>query len=236
MHKGSNSMTNFPDLINKASTTISSANEAFSAAKLVYEAAQKVRWKVFLYGCKKSLGEAGVLESAQELKLKEIFESDFSKKKAYDFIRSAIEANSEVSRIALARLFVTCSARTPAHATYDEQILLQAYQGLDDQEIEVFLFAVDSAEIYSREGDQDKSLEMTVKKFAELSDQFKPLGCSTHHELRDLMESFATRKLFTSTVGLLGSETGDCFSLVFNRRSERFIEDLRWARTVAKSV
>lgn len=225
------------DLINLGKQSL----QALDSLRSIYKSSQEARWKIFVYGCQKALENYGQLNSKQDLQLLDLFQKDFAKSHAYDFIRKLLDANSQIGQLAMSRLYIRCATRKFPHATYDETVLLRAYTDVDDRDVNILLEVVDllskistdpHAELSKMSMPSDR-LEMSSVQFGERRSLFSDLGCIDHYELSSVMESFCRRQVFTSTVGGFTSYEGDAFCIVKNSRSNAFIEDLTWAKVVS---
>lgn len=207
-----------------------------------YRAAQYLRMNIFLKGCKKRLEEKGELSGNDERDLKGIFESEYGKEKMYDFVRKALESNSKIGRLAIARLFVDYRSKPVPHTSYDENILLKALTELDDADANMLLcvlrFKSPTMKIDCYELDKYPHgfLELSSEEWPIVSTKLVDYGITSPEELRARMEQFAVSRVFSSTAGLLGTESGDIFRLNGNSRSQEFIDCLDWSSNLCETL
>jgi len=228
----------FVALVHAGGQVIKGGNDLFGigkstldAVKNLYTVTQHVRFHMFLRACKAELERQGRLSTDSELELITWFESQFGREHAYEFIRRAIEAGSEITRAAMGRLYVQCATKPIQGVTTDELATLRAYETLDDASARLILYLEKSFPVGSQTPDNirwphgvlEVPRDEANRRKKDLLERF---GVDTEDDLEDRLDEFGRLSMYRVSRGFSSSGS---VSIVRNKRTAAFLDNLRWA-------
>lgn len=219
-------------MVNSGLGDIGLTATAIDAVKTIYSATQQLRFNNFIRACGAQLREQGNFSIDDELQIINLFKTDFARKQAYEFIRIAIEANSEITRAAMGRLYVKCATRTTPSVSWDDLILLKAYESIDDSIARLVLYLEKN---FPHETTTEH--EKRLKPFGQLqiprecfnqqnNDFLQRFGIEGVDELEERVNVLGRLSVYRANQGFTSSYA---LNISRNKRTSTFLSDLRWA-------
>ncbi|EPZ49532.1 hypothetical protein M902_0391 [Bacteriovorax sp. BAL6_X] len=224
---------------------ISVVKNSYKVVTKVFNKIQEIRFNKFIDGCRKSLESEGILDPSQEVEFLSWFETEFSKNKLFDYVKKSIESTSDITRLALSRLFTLNNSKLFNSSPYSESVLLRGLGDVDDLEVEMFLMiflvslkdtsehSLNMDDLNNLKMNGDDSVRMYISKEVfnlESNPYFKKFGKDPFSMSVFVIDSFISKGFLKSSNVLGNYSSGVGFQLT--TISLLLIENLAWANYV----